>query len=505
MNAILLALALGKPLLPAQADLFTPAQEAAIDAFWQEKGRYMQKDAAPTAPYQVAQSAAGSQWLLHYFKTRDPNAIILPTKNPEPRTKEHVEWDKWITSQYQADHHQAAYQAFIQNQYRKGFNGPWLPISRKPVPASLASLAGEPPRFATIYRPQEYKIQYPDFQWRITDGANVRDLYPYLRSIRGIAYAGESVSQSTLTRLAKEAGLSNKELQVMSAVSQLEGGFGSVNTYDSGYLSVGFIQFASLETGSGSLGRLLSHFKVKSPEGFRKHFSRYGVEVTPDAILVVYDSVQHRELMGDDAVRAVIRNKRLTSVFARAGEMSSTYQALQLQLAKQMYYPAGKSVQITLGGKTHQVQVNDFIRTSQGLAILMDRMVNLGNIGNLQSTVQEFIDRNRLTSLAQLKNSEDLLIGGLVHRDDMVASRAERPGNMAGHLNQSGMISPFDPSGIMGLPSPGEKTGLLVPAKPKTEPAKKPIEEKVEEAAPPVIEKPRDVKKTSGPITDVGG
>ena len=105
----------------------------------------------------------------------------------------------------------------------------------------------------------------------------------------------------------------------MRAVSILEGGFDSVNTYDTGYVSVGFIQFASLKEGGGSLGAVLKNFKAADPLAFASDFHRFGVDVDETGHLVVVDPTSGAVATGAEANARIIEDKRLIAVFGRAG------------------------------------------------------------------------------------------------------------------------------------------------------------------------------------------
>ena len=65
-----------------------------------------------------------------------------------------------------------------------------------------------------------------------------------------------------LKALFAAAGFTGSEQRVMKAVSRLEGGFDSVNTYDTGFVSIGFIQFITEGEGKGSLLEVLQQEKA---------------------------------------------------------------------------------------------------------------------------------------------------------------------------------------------------------------------------------------------------
>jgi len=98
-----------------------------------------------------------------------------------------------------------------------------------------------------------------------------------------------SISPDRIDHLFRLAGVEPKVANVMKAVSALEGGFESINTYDTGFVSVGFIQFASLKAGAGSLGVMMLRYKTADSSDFDRDFRQFGVDVTSSGQLAVLD------------------------------------------------------------------------------------------------------------------------------------------------------------------------------------------------------------------------
>jgi ribosomal 30S subunit maturation factor RimM len=200
----------------------------------------------------------------------------------------------------------------------------------------------------------------------------------------------------------------------------LEGGFDSINTYDTGFLSVGFIQFATLEGGSGSVGELLLYEKKHSPSEYTRDFLQFGVDVTQEGVLVVVDPSTGVELRAREAVLKVVDDKRLAAVFQLAGLRSTAFRAAQINVAKNRYYPADLPIQVTLNGQTLTGRVRDIIRSEAGLATLFDRKVNLGNIRLLNQVLTQTMVKRNLTKLDQLIPFEREIITAMKWRRDFL-------------------------------------------------------------------------------------
>ncbi len=300
-----------------------------------------------------------------------------------------------------------------------------LPPHPGPMPADLLAAIGNAPPFATVAMPRHYTVRFASGESiEYTDQispSNPRSAY--LRFAQGVASSGHVLSKmapAELDQIFAASHLSPVEGRVMRAISLLEGGFDSINTYDTGFLSVGFIQFATLEAGSGSLGAVLLAEKKRNPADFARDFHDLGVDVTPDGFLVVVDPSSGAELRGNEAVLKIIDDKRLTAVFHLAGRRSTAFRAAQIQVAKSSYYPADLPVSVAIGGQTLTARVGDVIRSEAGLATLFDRKVNTGNIAVLNPVVQSAMLAHGLTRFDQLAPFEREIIAGVRWRSDFL-------------------------------------------------------------------------------------
>ena len=168
---------------------------------------------------------------------------------------------------------------------------------------------------------------------------HVDDDYPYLVTPTGVADEGTPVAtRPEAPHLMRAVGLGRDERVALLKVSQREGGFEAVNTYDTGYVSVGFIQFAAMKSGTGSLTKLLERMRSDSPQDFHHYFQAYGIDVDDQDRLCAIDPSTGRVLHGDEAVSAIIADKRLTAVFSHAGAGSEAFQKAQIAQAADVFY-----------------------------------------------------------------------------------------------------------------------------------------------------------------------
>ena len=353
-------------------------------------------DAASKGLWQVRLTVAGSKWLWDYQKGKR----IPPTVTPVPQTDEQKEWEAWIQTKLAHDRWQALKTAQDANEKLVGKRVPDAdkdtPTQEPPmpdaIPESLLLAVGNPPAFAEAVVPMVHSVVFDDVTVTYRDNTRLSNpRYAFYRFEQGVMSGGvpvKSLPVDTLTKLCKTAGINDSEAKVMRAVSMLEGGFDSVNTYDTGFVSVGFIQFASLSGGANSLGVLLRKYKETFPAEFEQDFPRFGIDVTPDGILDVLDLATGAELTGNAAAMKVIEDKRLIAVFQRAGLKSDCFNAMQLRTARDLYLPTNDAVNLQCGDKVLTGSICDFIKSEAGLAVLMDRKVNTGKLEPLSRMLE---------------------------------------------------------------------------------------------------------------------
>jgi len=435
-----------------QPQLFGDDDKREVMRYWSDSDRY--RLAPPTdfktkGLWQVRLTVAGSTWLWTFNRAR--GVAMKPTEDAGGNADRDKIWDAWIDAKVTYDRWLASQvaqnaNAMVVGPTATGSDPQDEPPPPGPMPTDLADFirqpyttttgqnvtpnppVGPPPAFAEAVVPMEYRIKFDDGTELVyQDNCKMRSKYAYYRFGQGVLSAGTAVKAipgKDLDALIKKAGVSSSEAKVMKAVSILEGGFDSVNTYDTGYVSVGFIQFATLKDGAGSLGKLLADYKENSPDDFQKDFRRYGIDVTPLGVVGCLDWETGVEVEGSDANRKIIDDKRLIAVFQHAGQRSAAFKAAQIRVAKNEYYPADDSVNIGLAGISVAGKVSDFIKSEAGLATLMDRKVNTGKLDPLPAVLQRVaLEKGRINSFSDFAKYEREIVTALKYRKDYLQDK----------------------------------------------------------------------------------
>ncbi|MBI1757124.1 MAG: hypothetical protein HYR64_08475 [Fimbriimonas ginsengisoli] len=424
-----IAIGIAATLGGGHAAFFSDGDRSAVLGYWSAPGRYQQEPTdRPGFTWKVRLTPEGSKWLWDYDRARGLSKTN-PLVDPEPMTAREAEWEAWIEGAMAWDRWQASMRASELNAQDVGVR-PDAPDGVPapdpgPMPDDLKALVGEMPATAAAVRPLRHSVAFDDgLSLSYVDQVPVRPRYRYFRFGAGVTTQGQAVGKmpaAERARLMAAAGLNAGEQRVMMAVSPLEGGFDSVNTYDTGLVSVGFIQFAALQAGAGSLGEVLLGEKRDAPEAFAADFHRFGIDVDDRGALVALDLATGREFSGQEAARAIIEDKRLTAVFQRAGRVSNAFRVAQLRAARRMYYPADDLVPVRTGDATIKLRVGDVVRSEAGMATLMDRKVNTGNLNPLPDLLSGLARDLGITNADEFAAHEMEIIEAMSFRRDFLA------------------------------------------------------------------------------------
>lgn len=407
--------------------MFDSNARESVRKFWTSPGAYKVES---TGKRQVRLTVEGSKW-LHKYNRALGRSKGDPAVDAAAQTTQQQEWESWINLRVEFDRAQAQREADALEGIPLEPSG--VEVPPPDCPESLITLVELPPRFAEAVIPNRHTIQLKDgTAFTLEDNVPMRPRYLYYRFREGVMSGGtptKSLPKEEVDKIFRDAGISESEQRIMSAVSSLEGGFDSINTYDTGFVSVGLIQFACLSTGSGSLGAVLRREKSESPEAFQRDFRAYGLDVTEEAKLVVYDDRQDREFVGAEAAAEIIRQPRFALAFRRAGQLPE-FRTAQLRVAKALYFPTEfDTVPINVGSEKQQVSVLDLFATEAGLATLMDRKVHLGTHDPLPTILANLGKEINAQSLEDYKKWEGEIIFRLKHRRDyQIDPNLSKPG-----------------------------------------------------------------------------
>lgn len=420
---------------------YSNSDKSKIHNFWNERGRFEVEAPAERAnrgPWVVRLSPEGSMWLYNYSSYRGIGKNqTLKKQLPDSGTVH--EWDAWVNAKVAYDRYSAGLGVSEADSRYLGRQVPnTMASATNPgtEPADLIKFAGVAPEFASAVVPNAYLVNFPDGTLvKMADNPAMRSNFSAYRFPQGVMSGGTPVRtlpDEELNDLFSAAGIDGSTAKVMKAVSILEGGFDSVNTYDTGFVSVGLIQFACLSKGAGSLGMVLLREKTNDSKAFNEDFHRFGLDVTQDGQLVALGIDDGQVYQGTAAAHQIIDDKRLVSVFQHAGQKSRSFRVAQLQIAKEQYYPCNDLVTLNLNGQTLTAKISDIIRSEAGMATLMDRKVNTGKTDPLVSVLNQIGGSYGCRSVEDLAAHErDVIVACKYRKDYTQDASLTQPGSIA--------------------------------------------------------------------------
>jgi hypothetical protein len=201
---------------------------------------------------------------------------------------------------------------------------------------------------------------------------------------------------TTVDQVLETSGFSESIKKILKTISASEGGFSTVNTYDKAVLTWGMLQWTGGRRDNSDLVATLRIIKRVSPEAFAARFSKYGIDVDDDQ-LVVKGGDGAEAQKGDDAAKAVQNSPALTGVIARAG-MDSAIQLAELQAAidTKIDGPLNRELAVEHGGKKAHIRVGDVVTSEFGVGVLADATVHGGfPVKEMKEALNVFVGKGR--------------------------------------------------------------------------------------------------------------
>ncbi len=389
---------------------FTDAEREVVRRYWNAADRYTILPAPGAMPRQNI-TVEGSTWYWSFVRA------VAALKKTDPATA--LTWQRWWDAFYAAQKAQAVGAATVPPDPGPALDALITAVG-SPCPALFERVT--PTRYTVTFSPADAPA--PFVYEDAIDFAARPAYYAYYRQKNGVIRAGKHVTEyagdakKRIDALFAKAGRSPFEQHVLQAVSRYEGGFEAINTYDTGFVSVGFLQFITAIDGTGSLSEVLRQYKTDAPIGFQGDFRRFGIDVAADGVVVCVDPATGSEARGAEAVRRLIDDKRLTAVFERAAA-GDGFRLAQVAVARSHYWPADDM--ITLALPLPPIRVGDVIRSEAGIATLMDRKVNRGNIRDLSEVAQRVVTDKGIRDPRDLAKYERMLVVAMKYRGDFLA------------------------------------------------------------------------------------
>lgn len=209
----------------------------------------------------------------------------------------------------------------------------------------------------------------------------------YTVDLAGISFIGDVEPTILDFSEYEKIGLNTDQARALKYVSEHEGKFDAINSYDRALFSYGFIQFAG---GNRGLAPTIALFKHLYPQAFAQQFQQYGIDVEysiangdiQKAQLAVFDPRVQRWLRRISAETLLKNDKRLTALFIKAA-YNTNMQRAQIESAVRRYVIPALGItfskHLKVGDKivlTAGQPLTLAIRSVKGITALVDLSVN---------------------------------------------------------------------------------------------------------------------------------
>ncbi|MDB5033588.1 MAG: LysM repeat-containing protein [Chlorobi bacterium] len=176
---------------------------------------------------------------------------------------------------------------------------------------------------------------------------------PYTTDAAGIGTAGTAATAGFTVDEFKAYGITDLEARALLFVSQNEGKFNALNTYDRAVVSFGFVQFAG-GSGGGTFPIMMGNLKMDSPTVFSDKFGKYGIDVEyvvsggsiTSATVVAIDPVAGTVMRGQAAEQYIRNTPKLAGTFLAAGNDKDVQKA-QVKTAVNNYVIPSRSLKFS--------------------------------------------------------------------------------------------------------------------------------------------------------------
>lgn len=278
-----------------------------------------------------------------------------------------------------------------------------------------------------VLEPADTDVDHHDFAFPDGEHVKVRDHVDSYATTVAIGVDNDGQPKSDVAGAIKGSGLSASKQKILSAISNFEGKFDTINTYDRATLTWGFVQWAG---GSESdLTKALAIIKKNYPDGFARAFQQYGIDVRNDNVVVTMPD--GTTVAGDEAAQAVMKNPKLAAAMVHAGR-DPDVQKGEIRAADHLEIDVALAKQFKIG--KHSVAASTLLTSEYGVGLLANTYVHSG-----PQTAEDAIKR-ALSSIEEPYVPDDEKWGAKAEdaiRSALAATDGERAASLSQQLNHA--------------------------------------------------------------------
>jgi peptidoglycan endopeptidase LytF len=264
---------------------------------------------------------------------------------------------------------------------------------------------------------------------------------PYTVDLGGVSIIGNVLPTSLSLKEYENFGLNRTQAKALQYVSEHEGNFDAINSYDRAIFSYGFIQFAG---GGRGLAPMLAMIKHSYPNAFKQRFQQYGIDVEysmkdgdiESAQIAVFDLRVKRWVRRAAAENLLKNDKLLTTIFVRAayhpdiqrGQIASAarkYVTAALNIRFSKHLKIGDSI-VPCGNKL----MTQIMRSEKALTVLIDLTVNRWTVATrdlFETAIGKIAYLNQLNTFEKLCTiDENAVLRQMIQQGDLLVQKRVR-------------------------------------------------------------------------------
>ncbi len=176
---------------------------------------------------------------------------------------------------------------------------------------------------------------------------------------------------------------------ILRLLSQHEGTFTNVNTWDRAVITFGFIQWTTDAAGDGTLTGLMEAVREAAPDVYRSCFQRFGLDLGRANGRRVFKLTlpDGSQLLAGPAARHVQKSVRHVAALSAAG-LDPAVQAAQIRVAVEGKLDGMLARSVAAGGQS--ARLRDLLTSEYGVAVLTDRATGTGEGGTRDAAQRGF-------------------------------------------------------------------------------------------------------------------
>ncbi len=228
---------------------------------------------------------------------------------------------------------------------------------------------------------------------------------------------------------------------ILGLLSEHEGTFSNVNTWDRAVITFGFIQWTTDAAGDGTLTGVMQAVRDAAPDAYRRCFQRFGLDIARSGGRRVFKLTlpDGRVLLAEQAAREMQTSVKHVAALSAAG-LDPAVQAAELRVAVETKIDGMLAKSVAAGGQS--ARLRDLLTSEYGVAVMTDRATGTGEPGTRNAAQRGFAAYMKAHPGADMSRDADRQAAGARVLQSLEALDPGRAKDYARLSHQPGSFTP---------------------------------------------------------------